>query len=93
MSILRDGTIKFNCDLCFTNNVTHPATGETMSVTPSNNEHSIWTGPKFLPYFMARARKTMEGLYGEVAKNVPILGYRICWYVSRCSACFSGHFL
>lgn len=79
MSILPDGTIKFNCDLCFTNYSTHPITGERMSLVPSSDELNTWTGSKFLPYFMSRARRTMNGLYGDVAKNVPILGYRMCW--------------
>lgn len=81
MSILKDGTIKFNCDLCFTNFVDYPATGEKMSVAPDNSQFSVWTGPDFLPFFQDRARKTINGLYGEETKDVAIEGYRMCWYV------------
>lgn len=81
MSILPNGTIKFNCDMCFTNYKTNPITGERMSMVPTSEEYSTWTGPEFLSYFMKRARKTMDGLYGEVTKDVEIESYRMCWYV------------
>ena len=79
MSILPDGTIKFNCDMCFTNNVNFAATGERMSVAPDDSKYNVWTGLEFPKYFMNRARKTIDGLYGDEVKDVPIEGYRMCW--------------
>lgn len=82
MSILKDGTIKFNCDLCFTNYVECPATGERMSMAPDNSKFNVWTSPKFVDFFEKRARKTMDGLYGDETKDIFIDAYRMCWYVS-----------
>lgn len=81
MSILKDGTIKFNCDLCFTNYVEFPATGERMSLAPDNSKFNVWTSAKFVDFFEKRARKTMDGLYGDETKDVSIDAYRMCWYV------------
>lgn len=82
MSILKDGTIKFNCDMCFTNNVEFPATGEIMSQPPENGKFNVWTGPKFLRFFEERARRTMDGLYGDEVKDISIDAYRMCWDAS-----------
>jgi sarcosine oxidase / L-pipecolate oxidase len=79
MSILKDGTIKFNCDLCFTNFVNCPATGEKMSMAPDKSQYNIWTGPRFLKFFEERTRKTIEGLYGDEVKSISIDSYRMCW--------------
>ena len=51
MPILPDGTIKFNCDMCFTNYQTLPATGEKMSLVPESNFFNTWTDRKFLDFF------------------------------------------
>lgn len=82
MSILPDGTIKFNCDLCFTNFVDNPDTGEKMSVAPEKSTYNVWTGPDFIKLFQERARKTLNGLYGDEVKDVPIDAYRMCWLVA-----------
>jgi sarcosine oxidase/L-pipecolate oxidase len=82
MSMLEDGTIKFNCDMCFTNYVECPSTGERMSMVPDSDTYSTWVGPKFIKFFQDRARKTMNGLYGKEAESVPIESYRICWDAS-----------
>lgn len=79
MSILKDGTIKFNCDMCFTNYVTFPATGERMSVAPDEKQYNTWTGDRFIQFFKERARRTINGLYGREVEDVPITGYRMCW--------------
>ncbi|CAH0052874.1 unnamed protein product [Clonostachys solani] len=82
MSILPDGTIKFNCDLCFTNYIDFPATGERMSVAPDSSTFNVWTGRKFIKYFEDRARRTIDGLYGDEVKDVKIDAYRMCWDAS-----------
>ncbi|KAF7560001.1 hypothetical protein G7046_g4153 [Stylonectria norvegica] len=82
MSILQDGTIKFNCDLCFTNYKTFPLTGEKMSVAPDETMYNMWTGPRFLKFFEDRARKTINGLYGKEVEHVKIDAYRMCWDAS-----------
>ncbi|PHH71653.1 hypothetical protein CDD82_6393 [Ophiocordyceps australis] len=82
MSILQDGTIKFNCDMCFTNYITLPATGERMSVPPEPNFFNTWTGPKFITFFQERARRTLDGLYGHEVEDIPIDSYRMCWDAS-----------
>jgi sarcosine oxidase/L-pipecolate oxidase len=79
MSILPDGTIKFNCDMCFTNYQTLPATGEAMSLVPESDFFNTWTDRKFLDFFERRARMTLNGLYGDEVKHVPIDAYRMCW--------------
>lgn len=79
MSILKDGTIKFNCDMCFTNYVNNPITGEKMSMTPEASVYNTWTGPDFVPFFKERARMTFDGLYGKEVENIAIESYRICW--------------
>lgn len=79
MSILKDGTIKFNCDMCFTNYVDNPVTGDKMSMAPEATGHNTWTGPDFVPFFKKCARKTIDGLYGKEVENVAIESYRICW--------------
>lgn len=79
MSILADGTIKFNCDMCFTNYTNFPATGELMSQPPSDPKYNTWTGPDFVDFFKQRAQKTFRGLYGDEVKDVEIESYRICW--------------
>jgi sarcosine oxidase/L-pipecolate oxidase len=79
MSILKDGTIKFNCDMCFTNMQTFEATGEKMSVIPSGSMFNVWTNENYIKYFEARARRTMDGLYGEEVADIKIDSYRMCW--------------
>jgi sarcosine oxidase/L-pipecolate oxidase len=82
MSILADGTIKFNCDLCFTNYQVFPPTGEAMSVVPDQSVYNTWTGPRFLKFFEDRARRTFNGLYGKEVENIKIEAYRMCWDAS-----------
>lgn len=82
MSILPDGTIKFNCDMCFTNYVDFAPTGERMSVPPDALQYSTWSGPEFIKFFMERAAKTFRGLYGDEVSDVNIESYRICWDAS-----------
>lgn len=82
MSILPDGTIKFNCDLCFTNYQPNPHTGTTMSMVPDQSMYNTWTGPRFIDFFEKRARRTLDGLYGKEVADVPIKGYRMCWDAS-----------
>ncbi|KAJ4263849.1 hypothetical protein NW762_005885 [Fusarium torreyae] len=82
MSILSDGTIKFNCDLCFTNYQVFPPTGEAMSVVPDQSMYNTWTGPRFLKFFEDRARRTFNGLYGKEVENIKIEAYRMCWDAS-----------
>ncbi|KJZ78618.1 hypothetical protein HIM_02009 [Hirsutella minnesotensis 3608] len=82
MSMLRDGTIKFNCDMCFTNYVTFPPTGERMSVAPDQNVFNLWTGPRFINFFQDRARRTIDGLYGKEVEEISIDAYRMCWDAS-----------
>ncbi|KAJ6436450.1 sarcosine oxidase [Purpureocillium lavendulum] len=79
MSALMDGTIKINCDMCFTNYVSCPQTSELMSMVPDENLFNMWTGPKFINFFQERARRTIEGLYGKDMNEVTIDAYRICW--------------
>lgn len=79
MSMLPDGTIKFNCDMCFTNYVTWPATGERISMAPDQKVFNQWTGPKFISILQERARRTMNGLYGKEVEGISIDEYRICW--------------
>ena len=79
MSILPDGTIKFNCDLCFTNYQVFPPTGEAMSVVPDQSVYNTWTGPRYLKFFEDRARRTFNGLYGKEVENIKIEAYRMCW--------------
>ncbi|XWW98596.1 hypothetical protein V2A60_006596 [Cordyceps javanica] len=82
MSILADGTIKFNCDMCFTNFQNFPATGKRMSLPPSDPAYSTWTGPDFVDFFKQRAQQTYRGLYGDEVEGVDIEAYRICWDAS-----------
>ena len=79
MSILPDGTIKFNCDMCFTNMVDFPATGEKMSIAPESKDLNEWTGPEYIQFFKDRARRTINGLYGQEVKDIQIDAYRMCW--------------
>lgn len=79
MSILADGTIKFNCDMCFTNYVECPFTGKRLSMAPDESVYNVWTGPKFIKFFQERARKTLDGLYGKEVEDVAIDAYRMCW--------------
>jgi sarcosine oxidase/L-pipecolate oxidase len=82
MSILKDGTIKFNCDMCFTNMQTFEATGDKMSVIPSGFMFNVWTNQNYIKYFEARARRTMDGLYGDEVADIKIESYRMCWDAS-----------
>ncbi|KAH6894287.1 FAD dependent oxidoreductase [Thelonectria olida] len=82
MSILADGTIKFNCDLCFTNYQTDEKTGVTMSTVPDQSMYNTWTGPRFIDFFEKRARRTLDGLYGKEVAGIQIQGYRMCWDAS-----------
>ncbi|KAG5932554.1 hypothetical protein E4U53_001267 [Claviceps sorghi] len=79
MSMLKDGTLKFNCDMCFTNYVECPLTGQRLSMVPDESVYNIWTGPKFIKFFQERARRTLDGLYGKEVEDVAIEAYRICW--------------
>lgn len=79
MSILKDGTIKFNCDMCFTNMEIFEPTGEMMSVIPSGSMYNVWTNQKYIDYFESRARRTMDGLYGDEVADIQIESYRMCW--------------
>ncbi|KAG6036658.1 hypothetical protein E4U41_005566 [Claviceps citrina] len=82
MSMLRDGTLKFNCDMCFTNHVKCPLTGQRLSMVPDEPMYNLWTGPRFIQYLQERARKTLDGLYGKEVEQVAIDAYRICWDAS-----------
>ncbi|KAH7319746.1 FAD dependent oxidoreductase [Stachybotrys elegans] len=82
MSMLEDGTFKFNCDLCFTNYAVFPATGDKMSLVPDDDEHQVWTGPDYIKFFKEKAQKTMKGLYGKEVEGVAIENYRMCWDAS-----------
>ncbi|KAM3503078.1 hypothetical protein MY10362_004435 [Beauveria mimosiformis] len=82
MSILADGTIKFNCDMCFTNFQDFAATGERMSVPPSEPKYNTWYGTDFLDFFKKRAQMTFDSIYGDEMKGVEIESYRICWDAS-----------
>ncbi|KHO01706.1 sarcosine oxidase [Metarhizium album ARSEF 1941] len=82
LSILADGTIKFNCDMCFTNYVDCPFTGQRLSMAPEEGVYNLWTGPKFIKLFQERARKTLDGLYGKEVEDVAIDAYRMCWDAS-----------
>ena len=79
MSILENGTLKFNCDMCFTNYAECPYTGERMSVAPDESAYNIWTGPKFIKFFQERARRTLDGLYGKDVEDMAVESYRMCW--------------
>jgi sarcosine oxidase/L-pipecolate oxidase len=81
MSILEDGTVKFNCDMCFTNYIDCPYTGEKTSVPPEDSDLNMWTGPNFIKFFEKRARNTMDKLYGDCVEDISIDSYRMCWYV------------
>ncbi|KAG6164171.1 hypothetical protein E4U35_000468 [Claviceps purpurea] len=82
MSMLKNGTLKFNCDMCFTNYVECPSIGQRLSMTPDESVYNVWTGPKFIKFFQERARKTLDGLYGKEVRDVAIESYRICWDAS-----------
>ncbi|KAM3563364.1 hypothetical protein MY1884_001277 [Beauveria asiatica] len=82
MSILADGTIKFNCDMCFTNFQDFAATGERMSLPPSDPKYNTWNGTDFLDFFKKRAQMTFDSIYGDEMKGVEIESYRICWDAS-----------
>ncbi|OAQ58966.1 sarcosine oxidase [Pochonia chlamydosporia 170] len=82
ISILADGTIKFNCDMYFTNYVECPFTGQRLSMAPDESIYNVWTGPKFMTFFQECARKTLDGLYGKEMEDVIIDAYRICWDAS-----------
>lgn len=77
MSLLADGTVKFNCDMCFTNTQRQPD-GSLLSVPPSDPGQFTWAEdvPQTLKDI---AQNTMRGLYGDVANGVKIDGYRLCW--------------
>lgn len=77
--MLKNGTLKFNCDMCFTNYVECPSIGQRLSMTPDESVYNVWTGPKFIKFFQERARKTLDGLYGKEVRDVAIESYRICW--------------
>ncbi|OAA33905.1 sarcosine oxidase [Beauveria brongniartii RCEF 3172] len=79
MSILADGTLKLNCDLCFTNNVDFAPTGEKLSVPLE--EYDTWSAldPHFIQYFEELAATTFRGLYGKEVSGVSVTTYRICW--------------
>jgi sarcosine oxidase / L-pipecolate oxidase len=79
MSMLENGTFKFNCDLCFTNYTDCSATGDKMSLVPDDDLHQVWTGPDYIKFFKEKAQKTMKGLYGKEVENVKIEAYRMCW--------------
>ncbi|KAI0523913.1 sarcosine oxidase [Xylaria bambusicola] len=91
MSLAKDGVIKFNCDLCFTN-LQKQDDGTVLSVPPDGESQFTWT--KEMPQkFKDIAQRTLHGLYGENANNVEIEGYRLCWDASTPTHDFliSGH--
>lgn len=77
--MLKDGTVKFNCDMCFTNMGIFEATGQRMSVVPSASNYNVWGDKNCIKYFETRARLTMESLYGNELADVKIESYRMCW--------------
>ena len=79
MSILKDGTIKFNCDLSFTNKEIYELTGEIMSMPPDDSSRNVWTEQPFSHFFEERARRTMKGLYGDEVTDIQVDSYRMCW--------------
>jgi sarcosine oxidase/L-pipecolate oxidase len=81
MSVTEDGTIKFNLDMCFTNDQKRTPCGPTMSLTPTEPEHLAWTEEKFPQIFKDKALRTIVGIYGESAKSAKIESYRMCWYL------------
>jgi sarcosine oxidase/L-pipecolate oxidase len=81
MSVTEDGTIKFNLDMCFTNDQKLTPCGPTMSITPTEPDHFTWTEKIFPKIFKDKAAQTVLGIYGQSAKAAKIEGYRMCWYL------------
>ncbi|KAI0101679.1 sarcosine oxidase [Nemania sp. FL0031] len=80
MSLAKDGVIKFNCDLSFTN-LQKLEDGTILSVPPDETSKFTWT--REVPQrFKDIAQRTLHGLYGENANGVEIEGYRLCWDAS-----------
>ncbi|KAM3538614.1 hypothetical protein ARSEF1564_008461 [Beauveria bassiana] len=79
MSMLQDGTAKFNCDMCFTNYVDFAAIGKQMSIPPVDGQYNMWTGVKVAQFFQEKAKNALRGLYGQEIDKTFIKGYRLCW--------------
>ncbi|KAJ8133477.1 hypothetical protein O1611_g139 [Lasiodiplodia mahajangana] len=80
MSLAKDGVIKFNCDMCFTN-LQEQEDGTILSIPPDAPSKFTWT--KEMPQKLKDiARRTLHGLYGQNATGVEIESYRLCWDAS-----------
>ncbi|KAI1119916.1 sarcosine oxidase [Nemania abortiva] len=80
MSLAKDGVIKFNCDLCFTN-FQKQEDGSILSVPPDGASNFTWT-TEMPQKFKDIAQRTLHGLYGENSNGVEIEAYRLCWDAS-----------
>lgn len=80
MGMTPDGILKFNCDMAFTFNQFHVASGDTMSLAPSTSDLTQWTTEDRIPkHLREQACITMKGLYGDEMAGKHIEQYRICW--------------
>lgn len=81
MGMTPDGTLKFNCDISFTNMSRHPVTQKMMSMPSELPAENGWTAGKFPEALRERCKAVLAGSYGNLLDGYEIDKYRICWYV------------
>lgn len=71
--------MKANLEGCFTNKARCTLTGKTISMVPDDDDFSDWNSRNPSKLLQKRARKALDGLYGQEVEGLPIKQWRICW--------------
>jgi sarcosine oxidase/L-pipecolate oxidase len=76
----RDGRLKFNYEVSFTNKQFHEASDQVLSVPPRQGSGSPW-GDDVPEVLKDEIRRVVDHTYGDHIAGRQIEGYRMCWSV------------
>jgi sarcosine oxidase/L-pipecolate oxidase len=73
-----DGRLKFNFEVSFTNKVFHEASGQLISVPPSQFGQKTWS--QDVPVELKESvERVVQHVYGDDAPGLSVESYRMCW--------------
>lgn len=74
----REGILKFNYEVSFTNMVHHKESNQTISVPPTPLGQNTWSQdvPEGLK---SEVRQVLPHVYGQDPQGLKIQSYRMCW--------------
>ncbi|KAL2041194.1 hypothetical protein N7G274_006139 [Stereocaulon virgatum] len=74
----KDGVLKFNSELSFTNNVYHEESDQMISIPPTAQSQRTWS--QDVPQILKDdVRRVMTNTYGKQVEGIEVESYRMCW--------------